>query len=209
MYPLPKLLLVEGNVTRNNFMEEWRMYESMTMPPGYYTVSVQFALGELADKLINEGSMARHTAWIQQELLVGIDRMIMLPSAPGHRILEVPYFVSSDLLGTRWTEYRRRLGELQEQHKLTDVETVNLLTEACSMHPKIQKYLCAIICPGTRVSKEKLHYLGSSWLLATMHKFAMDERAKIVACLEENSRFTTAAAERRTVLESNITHNPR
>jgi hypothetical protein len=36
MYPPPELLLVERNMTRNNFdifMKEWRMYEAMTMPP--------------------------------------------------------------------------------------------------------------------------------------------------------------------------------
>jgi hypothetical protein len=57
----------------------------------------------------------------QQELLVGVE--IKPPSAPRIRMIEVPYFVSSELMGTRWTEYRRRLEELQEKHALTDMET--------------------------------------------------------------------------------------
>jgi hypothetical protein len=98
----------------------------------------------------NRRTMAKDTM-CQQELLVGVK--IKPPSAPRIRMIEVPYFVSSELLGTRWTEYRMRLEELQEKQALTDMETVNLLTEACSMHPKIHKYLSDIICPGTRVSK--------------------------------------------------------
>jgi hypothetical protein len=135
------------------------MYKSMIMPPGYYTVSMRFALGEVADKIINEGSMVGHTAWNEQELLEGVERMIKPPSASWPRGCTVPYFESSELLGVWWTEFRRMLGELQEQYKLTDRDIVNLLAEACRMHPKIQEYLCAIICPGTRLSKEKLQYL--------------------------------------------------
>ena len=72
--------------------------------------------------------------------------------------------------------------------KLTDREMVRLLTEACSVHPKLRTYLCDTLFPGsTNVLKDRLMYMGSSWLLATMNRWAVEERAKIIAQLQEKT----------------------
>ena len=100
----------------------------------------------------------------------------------------VPYFHSSELVGERWAEFRIKFEEQQKQFKLTDEVMVRLLTEACSVHPKLRKYLCDTLCPGsTMFPTDRLVYMGSSWLLATMNNWAVVEKAKIIAQLKEKT----------------------
>ena len=59
VYPPPKLAVVQGRVTRENFdlfVKKWSDYRDMSMPPGYTIPSVRAGLGVVADRIISERS---------------------------------------------------------------------------------------------------------------------------------------------------------
>ena len=73
VYPPPKLAVVQGRVTRENFdlfVKKWSDYRDMSMPPGYTIASVRAGLGVVADRssargpgMIGPGAGPSRSCW--------------------------------------------------------------------------------------------------------------------------------------------------